>query len=90
VRSFLTAIEEAVILINSQPEAYSGLLAEKQIVPPPLLGEYVIPPFPLMGVPSAVEWADVTRWAKAKGLLEQDPSYTESVTDQFLPEIIMQ
>ena len=90
VRSFLTAIEEAVILINSQPEAYSSLLAEKQIVPPPLLGEYVIPPFPLMGVPSPVEWADVTRWAKAKGLLEQDPSYTESVTDQFLPEIIMQ
>jgi NitT/TauT family transport system substrate-binding protein len=90
VRAFLSAIEEAVRMINSQPEKYSGLLAEKQLVPPPLLGEYVIPPFPTLGVPSEAEWADVLRWAKAKGLLENDISYTESVTDQFLPAIIMQ
>jgi NitT/TauT family transport system substrate-binding protein len=90
VRAFLTAIEEAVAMINSQPEKYSGLLAEKQLVPPPLLGDYVIPPFPTLGVPSEAEWADVLRWARAKGLLENDIPYTESVTDQFLPEIIMQ
>lgn len=90
VSAFLTAIEEAVSRINDQPEAYSSLLAEKQLVPPPLLGEYVIPPFPVMGVPSAAEWADVMRWAKTKGLLETDVPYQDSVTDQFLPRIIMQ
>lgn len=85
VRSFLAAIEEAVSLINSQPEAHSGLLAEKQLVPPSLLGEYAIPPFPTAGVPSPGEWGDVARWATAKGLLEQDPLYEQSVTGIFLP-----
>jgi NitT/TauT family transport system substrate-binding protein len=85
LRPFLAAIEEAVSLINTQPEAYSSLLAEKQLVPPSLLGEYVIPPFPTSGVPSPNEWGDVARWAKAKGLLEQDLPYAESVTGIFLP-----
>ena len=90
VRSFLTAIEEAVNLINSNPAKYSNLLAEKQLVPPPLLGSYTIPPFPPMGVPSEAEWRDIQRWAKAKGLLDSDLPYAESVNSGFLPEIIMQ
>jgi NitT/TauT family transport system substrate-binding protein len=90
VRSFLRAIEDAVFVINLQPGAYSGLLAEKQIVPPALLDEYVIPPFPSMGVPSEIEWAEALLWAKNKGLLDSDPSYQESVIDRFLPTIIIQ
>lgn len=90
VEAFLSAIEEAVTMINAQPEKYANLLAEKQLVPQPLLESYVIPPFPTMGVPSEAEWSDVLRWAKAKGLLEKDLPYAESVTDQYLPQIIMQ
>ncbi|PKN91787.1 MAG: hypothetical protein CVU44_17920 [Chloroflexi bacterium HGW-Chloroflexi-6] len=90
VRGFLTAIEQAVYMINSQPEKYSSLLAEKQLVPPPLLESYVIPPFPLVGVPSEAEWADILSWAKSKGLLEKSLPYAESVTDQFLPSVIIQ
>jgi NitT/TauT family transport system substrate-binding protein len=90
ISSFLRAIEDAVILINLQPEAYASLLAEKQIVPPSLLDSYTIPPFPMMGVPSQIEWAEAARWAKDKGLLENAPSYEESVTDRYLPTIIIQ
>jgi NitT/TauT family transport system substrate-binding protein len=90
LRAFLTAIEEAVTLINNQPQKYSTLLAEKQLVPPPLLASYTIPPFPTMGVPSEAEWRDIQRWAKAKGLLETNLPYAESVTDQYLPTLIMQ
>jgi NitT/TauT family transport system substrate-binding protein len=90
VRSFVRAIEDAVFIINLQPRAYSDLLTEKQIVPPALIDDYVIPPFPTMGVPSQIEWAEALLWAKNKGLLDTDPSYEESVTDRFLPSIIIQ
>jgi NitT/TauT family transport system substrate-binding protein len=90
VRSFLRAIEDAVFIINLQPDVYNGLLAEKQMVPPTLIDDYVIPPFPTMGVPSEIEWAEALLWAKNKGLLDTDPSYEESVTDRFLPTIIIQ
>jgi NitT/TauT family transport system substrate-binding protein len=85
VRAFLVAIEQAVASINTNPEKYSGLLAEQKLVPEPLLAAYVIPPFPTAGVPSAAEWADALNWAKDKGYLKADIPYAESVTDQFLP-----
>jgi NitT/TauT family transport system substrate-binding protein len=85
VRAFLAAIEEAVTLINSKPADYAGLLAEKQLVPPPLLGTYTIPPFPTAGVPSEEEWGDVLQWALEKGLLERELPYAESVSAEYLP-----
>ncbi len=85
VRAFLAAIEEAVTLINSKPADYAGLLAEKQLVPPPLLGTYTIPPFPTAGVPSEEEWGDVLQWALEKGLLERELPYDQSVSAEYLP-----
>ena len=85
IKAFLAAVEEAVGLINGNPSKYSGLLAEKKIVPPPLLKSYVIPKFPVKGVPSEAEWADVLAWAKAKGLLKADVAYQDSVNSSFLP-----
>jgi len=85
VKSFLAAIEDAVSMINSNPSQYSGLLAEKKIVPQPLIGKYVIPKFPTRGVPSEPEWNDVFAWAKSAGLLSVDVSYTQSVNSSFLP-----
>lgn len=85
IKAFLAAIEEAVNLINSDPSKYSSLLAEKKIVPQPLIGKYVIPKFPTKGIPSESEWNDVLAWAKAKGLLSVDVSYKDSVNSAFLP-----
>jgi len=85
IKAFLAAIEEAVTLINNNPAKYSGLLAEKKIVPQPLIGKYVIPKFPTKGVPSEAEWNDVLTWAKSKNMLDVDISYKDSVNPSFLP-----
>jgi NitT/TauT family transport system substrate-binding protein len=85
VKAFLAAIEEAVVRINRTPSKYAGLLAEKKIVPPPLLGSYAIPKFPAGGVPTEAEWSDVLAWAKSKGLVTVDPAYKDSVNPAFLP-----
>jgi NitT/TauT family transport system substrate-binding protein len=85
IKAFLAAIEEAVTLINADPAKYSSLLAEKKIVPQPLIGKYVTPKFPAKGIPSEAEWKDVLAWARDKGLLSADVSYKDSVTPAFLP-----
>lgn len=85
VKAFLAAIEEAVGLINSDPSRFSALLVEKKIVPQPLANSYIVPKFPLKGVPSQDEWDDVLAWAKSQGLLTSDISYPDSVNSSFLP-----
>lgn len=82
---FLAAIEEAVRLINTGPDQWGSLLAEQQLVPPPILETFQLPQFATAGVPSEEQWNDVLAWAKEKGLLEEDVAYSGSVTSQFLP-----
>ena len=85
IKAFLAAIEEAVGMINSDPSKYSGLLAEKKIVPQPLISSYNVPKFPFRGAPTEAEWSDVLAWAKAKGLLTANIAYDDSVNSTFLP-----
>jgi NitT/TauT family transport system substrate-binding protein len=85
VRGFLAAIEEATKMLNSDPAKYANLLSEKQLVPPPLLGTYVVPKFPQAGITSEAEWDDALAWAMDKGLLTDKVSYSDSVNPSFLP-----
>ena len=85
IKGFLAAIDEAVTLINADPTKYTSILSDNNIVPPPLLGTYKVPPFPAAGVPSEAEWKDALSWAKEKGMLSVDVSFTDSVTDAYLP-----
>ena len=85
VKGFLAAVDEAIALINADPTQYTAILSEAKIVPPPLLDAYKVPPFPSAGVPTEAEWADALAWAKAKGMLDVDVSYADSVTNVYLP-----
>jgi NitT/TauT family transport system substrate-binding protein len=85
IRGFLEAIEEATALVNANPEKYTTLLSDKKLVPEPLLQSYRVPPFPQQGIPGESEWQDALEWAKAKGLLDVDLSYSETVTSSYLP-----
>jgi len=85
IRSFLAAIEEATAMVNLNPEKYANLLSEKQLVPNPLLGTYVVPVFPISGITSESEWNDALAWATEKGLLTVNIPYSESVNATFLP-----
>jgi NitT/TauT family transport system substrate-binding protein len=86
MRAFLAAIEEAVALINANPEKYQDLMVQKKVVPPALEGIFKVPQFVTAGVPSQAQWQDMIAWAKEKGLLDQDVSYTDSVNSSFLPK----
>jgi NitT/TauT family transport system substrate-binding protein len=85
IRGFLAAIEEATAKINADPTTWDGLLSEKKLVPEPLMGTFHIPPYPTASVPSQAQWDDASNWAKDKGLIEKDVSYSNSVTDMYLP-----
>ncbi len=85
IRGFLTAIEEATSLINADPEKWKTILAEKNLVPAPLIEGYQIHPFPTASIPTQEQWDDVLEWAKAKELIQNDVSYGDSVTEAYLP-----
>lgn len=85
VQAFLEAVERAVTAINQNPERYAETMIEKELVPPPVLGEYRMNPFPLASVPSEAQWEDAVNWALENELLEVELEYAESVNDQLLP-----
>jgi len=84
VMNFLLAVDEAIAQINADPTQYTDILSEAKIVPPPLLGAYKVPPFPAAGIPTESEWNDALSWAKDKGMLDVDVSYTDSVNPSLL------
>ena len=85
IDAFLAAIEQAVEQINADPSQYAGLMAEKGLVPPPLLESYTVNPFPAAGVPSQAQWDDAVDWALSKGLIIENVDYQGSVTVEYLP-----
>lgn len=85
IRGFLAAIEEAVNRINEDPQQYLDLLVEKQLLPPPLVDTFEVPPYPAAGVPTEEQWADALEWTIAKGLNEVQVPYEDSVTGEYLP-----
>lgn len=85
VKNFLSAIEEATDKINSDPTKWENLLTENQLVPAPLMGTFEVPPYPTASIPNKDQWDDALAWAKAKGLIDVDVSYEDSVTGAYLP-----
>lgn len=88
IRSFLSAIEDAVTLINKNPARYGTLLSDKKVVPADLVNSYQVPTFPTKGVPSKDEWNDIVSWAKDKQLIDSSAeiSYPNSVNATYLPK----
>lgn len=85
IKSFMVAVEQAAAAINADKSRWSDLLTEKQLVPAPVVGTYVIPSFPTGSVPSEAQFSDVLAWTREKGLLTGFVSYSDSVDASFLP-----
>jgi NitT/TauT family transport system substrate-binding protein len=85
VKRFLAAIEKAVDDINEDPTQFNDLLADKGFVPAPLLEGYQLPAYVTASIPSEAQWQDALDWALEKGLIENKPSYTDSVDGSYLP-----
>jgi NitT/TauT family transport system substrate-binding protein len=85
IEAFLRAIETAVNDINSNKAKWTPLLSDKQLVPAPILENYIVPDYPTASVPSQAQWDDALAWAKAKGYINSDVAYESSVDASFLP-----
>ena len=85
VRAFLRALEQAVEAINQDQGRWGDLLSERELVPPPLLGSYQIPAYPIASVPSPEQFSDALQWAVEKELVHPHIPFEGSVTDAFLP-----
>lgn len=85
VKAFLRALEEAVKRINADPAKYAQLMADRKLLPPPLVGKFQVPPFVAAGVPSESQFADALAWAKGKGYVAADIAYKDCVNPAFLP-----
>ncbi len=85
VRAFLAAIEEAVALINADPQKYSTLMVDQKMVPAPLAESFQVPTYPLKGVPTQTQFDDVLAWVKEKGYLDKDLAYADCVNGSLLP-----
>lgn len=85
VRSFLAAVEQAVVAINADKNRWDVLLIEENLLPPPLLETYILPDYPTASVPSQAQFQDAFQWAFEKGLVDEEISYDKSVSDAYLP-----
>jgi len=85
VRAFLAAIEEAVVLINSEPAKWEATLLENNILPAALQGKFQVPIFVSAGVPSPQQYADVLAWAQEKDLISEAVPYERCIRADFLP-----
>lgn len=84
VRGFLAAIDEASAAINADKTRWSALLAEKGLVPPPLMDAYVLPDYPAAAVPTEAQFVDVVAWLQATARLTTAPAYKDVVNAAFL------
>ena len=85
VKAFLTSVEEAVELINKDPQKYASLMVDQKMVPAPLAESFKVPTYPTKGVPTEAQFLDVLEWVKAKGYLSVDLSYADNVNGSLLP-----
>jgi NitT/TauT family transport system substrate-binding protein len=85
VRGFLKAWERAVTEINADKTKWDEVLKTNNLLSEQLIGHYTLPNYPTASVPTEAQFADVNAWAKDKGLIAKDVSYSASVNSTFLP-----
>ena len=85
VRAFMRAWDKACAAINDNPERFRPLFLQKIRVPANVAATYPIPKMPRHKVPGQKQWDDVMDWMVKKKLIDNPPSYADSVTDAFLP-----
>ena len=84
ISAMLDACDEAIALINQNPEKYQAYALECANVPESLADTYPTPTFTARTVPSAEDIARVNAWLVERGLLEQAYAYEEMVDDSFI------
>jgi NitT/TauT family transport system substrate-binding protein len=77
VRKLLVVWDEAVALINKDPDAYRALLVDKARLPTPLESTYQVNTYPTAQLPKKEQVEDVLDWMKGAELLSKDVTYAD-------------
>ncbi len=83
-KKLLEVWDQAVDLINADPNAYRALLVDKARLPEPLKDTYAVNTYPKAAPPTQAEVDAVLAWMKTKKLLKAEVSYADLV--QALPK----
>jgi len=69
--ALLKVWDEAVAIVNEDPDAWRGLLVERARLPEPIKDSYRINTYPTAQIPTAEQVGAVLDWMRAKGTLEE-------------------
>lgn len=84
MEAMLAAYNEAIELINANPDAYRAFALECANVPPALADTYPTPTFTANSIPGEADIAQVNGWMVERGLLDEAYEYGEMVDTSFI------
>lgn len=86
VAAMLDAYNEAIALINANPDKYRTFALECANVPESLADSYPTPKFTANSVPTEAQIARVNEWLVEKELLAEPYEYEQMVDDSFIED----
>lgn len=87
VAAFIRAWDAAVADLNAMPEDFRRLFLEETVVPDTVQDTYDIPPFPRGVITTEAVWDDYMEWMLDQGIIDDAPSFGDSVNAEFLPAL---
>jgi NitT/TauT family transport system substrate-binding protein len=84
INRFIQSWQQAVRLINANPDKYRNLLVSTAQVPDTLAASYKVPAFPEMRLPTTDEVNVLVNWMKSKAMITSDFPYNKLVETKYL------
>jgi NitT/TauT family transport system substrate-binding protein len=79
IGALLAVWDQAVAVVNKDPNSFRGLLVEKARLPQPLAASYAVNTYPSAQLPKKEQVDDVLEWMKGVGLLDAGVTYEDLV-----------
>ena len=84
INGFIQAWQEAVRMLNANPEKYRQLIIATAKVPDVLAASYKIPVFPELRLPSQAEVDKINNWMITQGWIKQAVQYEKAIESKYL------
>ena len=84
IKRFVQAWQQAVDMVNANPEKYRALFVDVAKVPEPLAKQLAVPTFPKLQLPAEAEVNAVVNWMAGKGLINKPLRLQDIVDTGFL------
>ncbi len=84
IKRFVQSWQQAVDMVNANPEKYRALFVDVAKVPEPLAKQLAVPTFPKLQLPAEAEVTPVVKWMADKGLINKPLRLQDIVDTSFL------